>query len=228
MSEIFREVRENLTMQQLAIHFRYVPNHAGFIRSPFKEERTASCKLYEHSFYDFSTNQGGDLIMFTAAVLGLDNWKSAQYLAETFHLPISLASSRDNIRQRQRRQQEQQHKQERQREFREAWLREVKKLKAWERIYTEALERQVFPPFSDLRCFSIKRLQEVSYKLDILCAADEEMYRRMKPDEKRNIPSDRPQWLLDTLEILAEDEEFFATEQELNQIERQRKLELQK
>lgn len=228
MSEIFREVRESLTMQQVAIHFGYVPNQAGFIRSPFKEERTASCKIYEHSFYDFATNQGGDLIMFAAAVLRLDNWKSAQYLAETFHLPISLSGFRDNMGQIQRRQEQQQHKQERQREFRAAWLREVEKLKAWERIYTEVLEKQVFAPFSDLWAFSMEKRQEVSYKLDILCAADEEMYRRMKPDKKRNLPSDRPQWLLDTLEILAEDEEFFATEQELNQIERQRKIELQK
>ena len=41
-------------MPQVARHLGYEPNRAGFIKSPFQDERTASCKLYERSFYDRS------------------------------------------------------------------------------------------------------------------------------------------------------------------------------
>ena len=40
MSEIFKAVNESLSMEDVARHFGYIPNRAGFIKSPFKEERT--------------------------------------------------------------------------------------------------------------------------------------------------------------------------------------------
>ena len=64
MSEIFKAVNESLSMVDVARHFGYASNRAGFIKSPFKEERTASCKLYTRSFYDFSSGTGGDIIRF--------------------------------------------------------------------------------------------------------------------------------------------------------------------
>ena len=53
--------------------------------------------------------------------------------------------------------------------------------------------------------YCINELQKAEYKLDVLCAADQGAYRRMKPDTTAGLSPDRPQWLLDTLAILAED-----------------------
>ena len=50
-------------------------NRSDFILSPFGKEKTASCKLYRNSYYDFSTASGGDLIKFTAAILNINNWE---------------------------------------------------------------------------------------------------------------------------------------------------------
>lgn len=221
MSEIFRQIKEEITMQQVAQHLGFVSDKNGFICSPFKSEKTASCKLYEHSFYDFATTQGGDCIKFAAAILGSDNWTAAKYLVETFHLPISLSGSTDSRKQIQKRQQEQQKQQERQIEFRAALWREIAKLKTWEEVYRLALEKQIFPPLSELWGFCIGELQKVSYRLDILCAANQQTYRIMKTDIQQGKFSDYPQWLLDTLEILKEDGEFFPTDRELAQIQTQ-------
>ncbi len=106
MSEVFSEIKKNLTMPQVARHLGYEPNRAGFIKSPFQDERTASCKLYERSFYDFSTNTGGDLIRFTAAALSLNNWRAACYLVDAFSLPYSVLDSKDNREQIRKREQE--------------------------------------------------------------------------------------------------------------------------
>lgn len=169
MSEIFKAVNESLLMADVARHFGYAPNRAGFIKSPFKEERTPSCKLYPRSFYDFSSNVGGDSIRFASAVLGLNNWESCRYLIEAFSLPFSLSGSADNREQIQQRQRERQKQQEKERRFKEAWRAEVDRLKTWENIYQRAIEEKIFPPLSDLQAFTVGELQKVSYKLDVLC-----------------------------------------------------------
>jgi len=65
-------------------------------------------------------------------------------------------------------------------------------------------------------------LQKAEYKLDILCAADQGAYRRMKPDMAAGLSSDRLQWTLDCLAILAEDGAFLATKSELAEIKAQK------
>ena len=169
MSEIFDLVNEKLSMAQVAQHLGYTPNRAGFIKSPFKQERTASCKLYEYSFYDFSTNTGGDLVKFTAVVLGLNNWEACKYLIEAFSLPISLSGSVDHREQIRQRQREQHRKQEQEKQFKTAWRAEVDRLKYLETIWRFALEHQVFTPLSDHHFRAVKRLQGIQYRLDILC-----------------------------------------------------------
>lgn len=169
MSEVFRKVKESLTMPQVARHLGFEPNRAGFIKSPFQDERTASCKLYERSFYDFSANEGGDLIRFTAAVFGLNNWQAACYLVDAFSLPYSVSGFKDNREQIKKRQQERARQQEKEQRFKDAWIKEVDRLKRWEHIFTLVIEKQVFPPMSDLWAYAVMELQKVSYRLDVLC-----------------------------------------------------------
>ncbi len=222
MSVVFKKIKESLIMKQVAEHLGFKPDRAGFIHSPFKEERTASCKLYKHSFYDFATNTGGDLIKFTALVLGVNNWKASQYLIQAFSLLISLSGGTDRKGEIERRQREQQRREERKQEFKAALLDEIDRLKRWTDIYRAALEKRLYEPFSDTWSHCINELQKAEYKLDILCAADQGAYRRMKPDMAAGLSSDRLQWTLDCLAILAEDGAFLATKSELAEIKAQK------
>lgn len=169
MSGIFKEVNESLSMADVARHFGYEPNRAGFIKSPFKEERTASCKLYPQSFYDFSSNTGGDIIRFTAEALGLNNWEACRYLIEAFSLPFTLSGAKDNRAEIEKRQRERQRQQVKEQRFKEMWRTEVDRLKTWESIYRRAIERKIFSPLSDLQAYTVAELQKVLYKLDLLC-----------------------------------------------------------
>lgn len=228
MSEIFGEIKESLTMQQVAEHFGYPINRSGFILSPFGKEKTASCKLYRNSYYDFSTASGGDLIKFTAVILNINNWEACQYLVQAFSLSISLSGGTDRREEIERRQRERQRQEERKQEFRAALSGEIDSLKHWADIYKTAIEKRLYELFSDMQAYCISELQRTEYKLDILCAADQDAYRRMKPDVTAGLSSDHPQWLLDTLAILAEDGAFQATQSELMEIQTQREFELLK
>ena len=137
-------------MEQVAAHFGYEPNGIGFIHSPFNQEKTPSCRLYKNSFYDFSSNTGGDLIAFSAAILGANNWKAAQYLIQAFSLPVSLSGSADHREEIERQQWEQQRQRERQREFKAALLEEIGSLKRWEQAYQRVIDLGVYPPSSEM------------------------------------------------------------------------------
>lgn len=204
MGEIFSEVRESLGMRQVAEHFGYHANRSGFILSPYGKEKTASCRLYRNSYYDFSANVGGDVIKFAADILHVSNWEACQYLAQTFSLPVPLLDTPERREEIGRQQRERKRQKELQEEFKEELWAEVSRLKGLERMYRAALDGGKYPPMSGMRAFATAELQKVSYRLDILCAADQEAYRRMKPDMGAGIPSDRPRWLLDTLAVLAE------------------------
>lgn len=169
MSELFNEIKESLTMQQVAEHFGYKVNSSGFIHSPFNTDKTASLKIYPHSYYDFSSNSGGDLIKFSADVLGVNNWQACQYLIEAFSLPYSLSGNTDNREQIRRREQERQRQQEKEEKFKEAWLSEVDSLKTWECLYKRAIEEKAFSPLSEMQEFVVSELQKTSHKLDVLC-----------------------------------------------------------
>ncbi len=228
MSEVFKEIKESLTMRQVAEHLGYSVNCSGFVLSPFGKEKTASCKLYHNSYYDFSTGAGGDLIRFTATILNINNWEACQYLVQAFSLPISLSGGADRREEIERRQRERQWQEERKREFKAALSGEIDNLQRWSAIYKTAIEKRLYEPFSDMWAYCINELQKAKYKLDILCTADQDTYRRMKPDATAGLSSDRPQWLLDTLAILAEDGVFQATKEEIASIEKQRDFELRR
>lgn len=224
MNGIFMEIKESLTMRQVAEHLGCSINHAGFVLSPFGKEKTASCKLYHNSYYDFSTASGGDLIKFTAVILGINNWEACQYLIRAFSLPISLSGNTDRQEEIEQRQKERQQQEERKQEFKAALLDEIDRLKCWTDIYRTAIEKRLYEPFSDMWGYCINELQKAEYKLDILCGSEQGSYRRMKPNIAVGLSSDRPRWLLDALAILAENGVFQATQSELAEIQAQRSL----
>lgn len=80
-------IKQRLGMRELLSTLGMVEER-GFIRSPYKDERTPSCKIYHrtNSFYDYSTSQGGDVIALYAAYYGLDTKQAVHDLAKLLNL----------------------------------------------------------------------------------------------------------------------------------------------
>lgn len=64
---------------------------------------------------------------------------------------------------------EQKRQEQREQEFKAAWRKEVDFLKWWEEVCRQTLEEKRFPPFSESQVSLVAELQQVSYKLDVLC-----------------------------------------------------------
>lgn len=227
-----KEELSQIGIKRVAADFYQEPRRKGgcyFVKSPATHDKTASLAIYPNSnrFCDFANgNLSGDIIGFISYVKGVNNWQALQTLKDFYGLADAREQEKEEARRRIQLQQEQERrKEERRQAFYRALWEQIDDLKRWAVIYSTAIEKAVFEPFSDLWAHCVNELQKTEYRLDILCAADCKAYPRMKAYHE-NLPSDRPQWLLDVLAVLAEGGAFTATEEEIKEITVQRDFEL--
>lgn len=238
MKEDFAFAKEELSrigIRRIAADFYQQPKKRGnnyFVKSPATTDKTASLALYPSSnrFCDFANgNLSGDCISFVAYIKNINQWTALRILKDYYGLTDSREQNKQEIRRRILVQQEQERKKrQRQQAFKTALFACIDDMKRWASIYRTVIEKRLYEPFSDMWCYCINESQKVGHELDILCAADQGAYRWMKPGSSAGLSSDRPQWLLDTLAILAEDGAFQATESELAEIQTQKDFELLK
>lgn len=56
------------------------PNHAGFVRCPFHNEKTASCKIHKHRYHCFGCGADGDVIDWLTKTQGLSFLEAVRQL----------------------------------------------------------------------------------------------------------------------------------------------------
>lgn len=88
--ELYRKVKEAVTMQQVAEHYGLKMNRKGLCLCPFHQDKDPSLKIYSNGkgFYCFSCGAGGDQIKFVAMNNNLSNYEAAKELAVAFHVPL--------------------------------------------------------------------------------------------------------------------------------------------
>lgn len=232
MKEDFELIKGQLPeICKIASDFYQRPKKRGshyFIKSPVSHDKTWSLALYPSSdtFCDFANgSRSGDSIGLISYLKSVDNWRALQILKDFYGLEGARERDEQEMRRCILEQQEQERKKrQRKRAFKVALFRQIDSLKRWEDVYTLALEKRLYEPFSDMWRFIMDELQRTKCKLDILCGSDQHSYRFMKRGSKYS--SDRPQWLLDVLEMLAECGAFQTTQSELAEIKAQRDFEL--
>ena len=231
--EDFKEKIEELNaigIVRVCTDFYHVPNSRLFVKSPITSDKNWSMKLYpkSNSFCDFANgNKSGDIIGFYSYVSGLNNWESLKQLQAFYGLKAYRQQDAEERRRKIQLQQEQERKKtERKQAFHRALFDEIGVLKEQARKYRVVLKNPEIKPFSDLWTYCMSEAQRAEYHLDVLTAADMGTYRRMKSNPDLGLSSDRPQWLLDVLDILEERGVFHATQEEITEITAQRNFEL--
>ena len=80
---MFESIKAAVTARQAAESFGLTVNRSGMAACPFHEDHTPSLKLVQR-YYCFGCGATGDVIDFTARLLGISNHDAAQALAERF------------------------------------------------------------------------------------------------------------------------------------------------
>ena len=205
MRSDFLEVNNRVKIEDVAAALLGKPSPGGFYRFP--GERSASIKIYPktNGFYDFGRCVGGDCVALFAHIKGASQWQALREIKRLYGLEnepdkaISTRQTRSDIAKIALQQRQQQEEAAREQAFREALNAEIDSLKRRLTLYTEALKRRENDPFSDVWCLLLEAIQSTAYKLDILCASDQDTYRNTKRDSM-----DRMEWMADCLAILRE------------------------
>lgn len=230
--ELVNRELSGIGILKVSADFYMRPKRKGscyFVKSPKSADKHESLALYSgnNRFVDFANSgESGDIISFLAYVKGCNQWEALQTLKDFYGLSNSREKSQTEVRRRiLLQQQEERQRKERERAFRAALLGEIGRLREWAGICCLALEKGLYEPFSELWAYCIRERDRAERKLDILCAVDCREYPRMKAYSE-NLPSDRFQWLLDVLSLLAECGAFQATAEELKELKEQAAFEL--
>ena len=98
--DLTQEIKNRLTMRDVAELYGYVPNSAGFICCPFHNEKTPSMKLYagDRGYYCFGCGEHGDVITFVRKLFDLEFNPAIQKLNDDFGLGLSFGSARKSER----------------------------------------------------------------------------------------------------------------------------------
>lgn len=174
MSSI-REVNELLSMPNVAQFLGFEPDSKGFIRSPFHEEKTASCKLYPEpgrGYYDFSAGEGGDCIRFVARTQGMDNWKASRLMIEAFNLPVDMKNTHLTRKKVQELEQHREQKIRAKKVEKNRWVNRVDELKAKIEMYENLLQSEHIPVFSSVWCWCVDLRMKSIVELNEICGLE--------------------------------------------------------
>ena len=102
-TRIFDTLKAHITVPQAAAHYGVRIGRNGMCRCPFHSDKTPSMKINESYYYCFGCHTTGDVIDFTAGLLGLSPLEAAYKLAADFGIdpntPASAAVALPRVRQ---------------------------------------------------------------------------------------------------------------------------------
>lgn len=162
LENVFDEIRNRVSMQDVAKFYGLQMSHSGMACCPFHEDSTPSLKVYDDHFYCFGCGETGDCTGFTAKLFGLTQIEATKKISYDFGLnlfnkeiavPVNPRLKAEN-------------------DF-HIWLRNAnfvvseyhRKLMEWRKIYAPKNQwEQLHPLFVE----SLKRTDYVEYLADLL------------------------------------------------------------
>ena len=101
MNSVADEIKQSLSMEQVARTYGFNPNSAGFIRCPFHADKSASLKIYKEcgrGFHCFGCGAGNSVIDFAMLLFGLSAKDAMSRLNADFGL--NLTQTHESSRER--------------------------------------------------------------------------------------------------------------------------------
>ena len=91
-------IKDSLTMRQVIERYGYEIDRKDFVCCPFHNEKTASLKVYESSFYCFGCNASGDVIKFVRMLFNLSFPETLKRIDVDFGLNLYGDKSFEELR----------------------------------------------------------------------------------------------------------------------------------
>lgn len=181
MDNVFSEIKDRLSMPEVARFYGLEMNRAGMACCPFHDDKSPSLKVYDDHFYCFGCGATGDQTGFVAKLFGLRQIDAAKKISEDFGLglfdrnfAVPIKISADPKREMQK------------------WISEARltvkeyltELYKWHRDYAPRNQDDEFHP---LFVESLQKMDYIEYLQDILTRGSEEDKRDLYENNKADI-----------------------------------------
>mgnify|MGYP000873908219 CR=1 FL=1 len=90
--DIAREIKRQLSMDEVVRYYGFVPNGGGYIACPYHKEKTPSLKVYAEpgrGWHCYGCNEGGSVIDFVMALFNIPFTAAVVRLNADFHLGLT-------------------------------------------------------------------------------------------------------------------------------------------
>lgn len=181
MKNLFQDIKEKVSMQQVAEHYGLRINRANMACCPFHPDRHPSMLVDQNHYYCFGCHAHGDAIDYVARLFHLSQIQAAEKLVRDFDLPVKdreTASEkahrlcRGRIRRRNQRRAEASG-----REYAGWRLQTLDQLgrceKVLEKMQADGAPSEGGEEFPKSYEKASTLLQKISYRMDILCFGSE-------------------------------------------------------
>ena len=169
-SDLASQIKERLTMEEVARRYGYEPGRSGFVRCPFHQgDRTASLKIYpgQGGWHCFGCGKGGSVIDFVMELYGLSFSQACLRLNTDFGLGLtSDKPDKKAIQDARRRAREAEEKRAREEAEELALLAEHRYWWEVQQTFAPGPDGYIHPLYEQ----AVKVLPHLSYLLD--CCAD--------------------------------------------------------
>jgi DNA primase len=87
---IYEQIKNAVTMEEVAHRYGFTPDRGGYIPCPFHKENTASLKVYpgKRGFYCYGCGKSGSVLDFVMQHFGINIHQAAVRLNADFHLGL--------------------------------------------------------------------------------------------------------------------------------------------
>jgi hypothetical protein len=167
-------IKDRLTMTDVATHYGYKPNRAGFIKCPFHAEKTASMKIFQKDYHCFGCGANGDVISFVQQLFSLSFSDTLKKIDLDFNLNIYGEHTFEELRNSHYQQKKLQAEKERiEREKQQADAEYWAVFDEWKRLDDNKRNYAPKKPDEEWNPLFVEALQKLAYQEYLLDCAEE-------------------------------------------------------
>lgn len=166
-------IKDRLTMREVIERYGFETDRKGFICCPFHNEKTASTKIYDTSYYCFGCHASGDVIKFVQTLFNLSFPETLKKIDVDFNLNVLNCSSFEDLRRSNYQQRMLQAKRDREKQKRENAINDYWNVfDEWKRLADNKVKFAPKMQDEELHPLFVEALKKITYQEYLLDCAE--------------------------------------------------------
>ncbi len=166
-------IKDRLTMREVIERYGFETDRRNKIICPFHNEKTASMKIYDTSYYCFGCHASGDVIKFVQTLFNLSFLETLKKIDIDFNLNVLNCSSFEDLRRSHYQQRILQAKRDREKQKRENAINDYWDVfDEWKRLTDNKVKYAPKTQYEELHPLFVEALKKIEFQEYLLDCAE--------------------------------------------------------